>query len=120
MNRDDALLQDWRTRALALETEVKKAVIGQDHVIHHINIAVFARGHVLLEGDVGVGKTIVLRAARVKAWLDNREFLTPEDLQAVYHETMAHRVFFNPIYEMRRGEVSRALMEQILQKISAP
>lgn len=340
MNRDDALLQDWRTRALALETEVKKAVIGQDHVIHHINIAVFARGHVLLEGDVGVGKTTVLRAfaraiggafervegtvdlmpndliyytyinedgkprvdpgpvlkhgdalsifffneinrarpqvhslllrvmaersanafnreyrfphmivfadrnrvekdetfeisaaardrfsmellietptdiatqkalmfdtafhdvdrliervlpsmipftelndigatiqdsikasetlqkyamelwqatrtptdfgvnisgvnmkglilagasprgmgmlmraARVKAWLENREFLTPEDLQAVYHETMAHRVFFSPIYEMRRGEVSRALMEQILQKISAP
>ncbi len=62
MNRDDALLQDWRTRALALETEIKKAVIGQDHVIHHINIAVFARGHVLLEGDVGVGKTTVLRA----------------------------------------------------------
>lgn len=59
-------------------------------------------------------------AARVKAWLENREFLTPEDLQAVYHETMAHCVFFSPIYEMRRGEVSRALMEQILQKISAP
>ena len=63
MNRDDALLQDWRPRALALETEVKKAVIGQDNVIHHINIAVFARGHVLLEGDVGVGKTTVLRGA---------------------------------------------------------
>ncbi len=340
MNRDDTLLQDWRTRALALETEIKKAVIGQDHVIHHINIAVFARGHVLLEGDVGVGKTTVLRAfaraiggafervegtvdlmpndlvyytyisedgkprvdpgpvlkhgealsifffneinrarpqvhslllrvmaersanafnreyrfphmivfadrnrvekeetfeissaardrfcmellietptdiatqkalmfdtafhdvdrliervtsgmipftelnaigatiqenikasetlqkyamnlwqatrtpsdfgvnlsgvnmrdliaagasprgmamlmraARVKAWLENRDFLTPEDVQAVYHETMAHRVFFSPIYEMRRGEVARELMQQILQKISAP
>ena len=340
MNRDDTLLQDWRTRALALETEIKKAVIGQGHVIHHINIAVFARGHVLLEGDVGVGKTTVLRAfaraiggafervegtvdlmpndlvyytyisedgkprvdpgpvlkhgealsifffneinrarpqvhslllrvmaersanafnreyrfphmivfadrnrvekeetfeissaardrfcmellietptdiatqkalmfdtafhdvdrliervtpgmipftelnaigatiqenikasetlqkyamnlwqatrtpsdfgvnlsgvnmrdliaagasprgmamlmraARVKAWLENRDFLTPEDVQAVYHETMAHRVFFSPIYEMRRGEVARELMQQILQKISAP
>jgi MoxR-like ATPase len=340
MNRDDALLQDWRTRAIALEKEVKKAVIGQDHVIHHINIAVFARGHVLLEGDVGVGKTTVLRAfaraiggafervegtvdlmpndlvyytyinedgkprvdpgpvlkhgdalsifffneinrarpqvhslllrvmaersanafnreyrfphmivfadrnrvekeetfeissaardrfsmellietptdiatqkalmfdtafhdvdrliervapgmiaftelnhigaivqnsikasetlqkyamdlwqatrtpsefgvslsgvnmkdliaagasprgmsllmraARVKAWLENRDYLTPDDVQAVYHETMAHRVFFSPIYEMRRSEVSRALTGQILQKISAP
>ena len=55
-----------------------------------------------------------------KAWLEGRDYLTPEDLQAVYHETMAHRVFFSPIYEMRRGDVSRALMEQILQKISAP
>ncbi len=62
MNRNDALLQDWRTRALALETAINKVVIGQHRVIHHINIAIFARGHVLLEGDVGVGKTTVLRA----------------------------------------------------------
>ena len=62
MNRDEGLLQDWRSRALTLEEEIKKAVIGQARVIHHINISVFSRGHVLLEGDVGVGKTTVLRA----------------------------------------------------------
>ena len=74
----------------------------------------------ILAGASPRGMGMLMRAARVKAWLENREFLTPEDLQAVYHETMAHRVFFSPIYEMRRSEVSRALMEQILQKISAP
>ncbi len=58
----DALLSDWHAHALALEAEVKKAVVGQDHVVRLINVAVFARGHVLLEGDVGVGKTTVLRA----------------------------------------------------------
>lgn len=58
----DALLQDWRGRALALEDQVNKAVVGQDRVIRLVNIAIFARGHVLLEGDVGVGKTTLLRA----------------------------------------------------------
>lgn len=62
MNRNDALLADWRSLALKLEDEVRRAVIGQDAVIRLINIAVFARGHVLLEGDVGVGKTTLLRA----------------------------------------------------------
>ena len=62
MIRDEGLLQDWHSRALTLEEEIKKAVIGQARVIHHINISVFSRGHVLLEGDVGVGKTTVLRA----------------------------------------------------------
>jgi MoxR-like ATPase len=62
MDRDDALLSDWRQRALALEAEVAKAVIGQARVIRLINTAVFARGHVLLQGDVGVGKTTLLRA----------------------------------------------------------
>lgn len=62
MNRNDALLADWRTLALKLEDEVRRAVVGQDAVIRLINVAVFARGHVLLEGDVGVGKTTLLRA----------------------------------------------------------
>ena len=66
MDRSDALLHDWRERALALEREVGTAVIGQARVIRLVNIAVFARGHVLLQGDVGVGKTTLLRAfARV-------------------------------------------------------
>ena len=62
MNRNDALLADWHARALALEAQVKRAVIGQDRVLRLVNVAVFARGHVLLEGDVGVGKTTLLRA----------------------------------------------------------
>ena len=62
MDRDDVLLADWRQQALALEDEVAKAVVGQARVIRQVNTAVFARGHVLLQGDVGVGKTTLLRA----------------------------------------------------------
>ncbi len=62
MRQHDGLLEDWRSRALALEAEVAKAIVGQAAVIRLINIAVFARGHVLLEGDVGVGKTTLLRS----------------------------------------------------------
>jgi MoxR-like ATPase len=85
MDQNDALLSDWRERALALEAEVGKAVIGQSRVIRLINMAVFARGHVLLQGDVGVGKTTLLRAfaqvlgghfARTEGTID----LMPNDL----------------------------------------
>ena len=85
MDDNDALLSDWRARALALETEVAKAVIGQARVIRLVNTAVFARGHVLLQGDVGVGKTTLLRAfaqvlggafARTEGTID----LMPNDL----------------------------------------
>jgi MoxR-like ATPase len=85
MDRNDALLADWRQRALALEAEVAKAVIGQARVIRQVNTAVFARGHVLLQGDVGVGKTTLLRAfaqvlggdfARTEGTID----LMPNDL----------------------------------------
>ncbi|HSI56592.1 MAG TPA: MoxR family ATPase [Ideonella sp.] len=61
MSKDERL-EDWRTVALRLEDEVGKAVIGQAALIRLVNVATFARGHVLLEGDVGVGKTTLLRA----------------------------------------------------------
>ncbi|MFM0012481.1 MoxR family ATPase [Paraburkholderia sediminicola] len=82
------LLQDWRLHALQIEDEISRAVIGQPQTIRLINVALFARGHVLLEGGVGVGKTTVLRAfarvvggefERVEGTID----LMPGDL--VYH-----------------------------------
>jgi MoxR-like ATPase len=81
-------LEDWRARALRVEEEVTKAIVGQQPTIRLINVALFARGHVLLEGDVGVGKTTILRAfarvvggdfERVEGTVD----LMPGDL--VYH-----------------------------------
>lgn len=82
------LLQDWRLHALQIEDEISSVVIGQAQIIRLINVALFARGHVLLEGGVGVGKTTVLRAfarvvggefERVEGTID----LMPGDL--VYH-----------------------------------
>ncbi|MFM2069200.1 MAG: hypothetical protein RLZZ584_4109 [Pseudomonadota bacterium] len=81
-------LADWRGRALAVEAAVAQAVVGQGAAIRLINTAVFARGHVLLQGDVGVGKTTLLRAfaqvlggryGRVEGTVD----LMPNDL--LYH-----------------------------------
>jgi MoxR-like ATPase len=81
-------LHDWRSRALRLEEEIGKVILGQQETIRLINVALFSRGHVLLEGDVGVGKTTILRAfaraiggefERVEGTVD----LMPGDL--IYH-----------------------------------
>jgi predicted ATP-dependent protease len=55
-------LDVWRMRALELERAIAGIVIGQERAIRLLTIAVFARGDVLLEGNVGVGKTVLLRS----------------------------------------------------------
>jgi MoxR-like ATPase len=58
----DTQLNDWRELALQLERQINQTVIGLQPAVRQIMLAVFARGHVLLEGNVGVGKTTLLRA----------------------------------------------------------
>lgn len=74
----------------------------------------------ILAGASPRGMSMMMRAARVAAWLDGRTHLIPEDLQAVFVETTAHRVFFTPVYELRRGPLVDELMDGILRQVSAP
>ena len=66
------------------------------------------------------GMGMLIRAAKVAAWLKGRDALLPEDLHEVVHETIAHRVFFNPVYELHRGEIIGDFMAQILNKVASP
>lgn len=74
----------------------------------------------ILAGASARGMSLTMRAARVAAWLDRRTHLLPEDIREVFQETAAHRVFFTPVYEIRRAQIADALMERVLDKVAAP
>ena len=61
-----------------------------------------------------------MRAARVTAWLEGRDYATPEDIRAVFVETIAHRLCLQPVYELRRGEIVDALVRGLLERVAAP
>jgi MoxR-like ATPase len=74
----------------------------------------------VLAGASPRGVSLMMRAARVAAWLDGREAVVPEDIHTVFHATITHRVFLQPVYEMRRAELAPQLLHAILSKVSAP
>jgi len=62
-----------------IRAEIGRAVIGQDDLIEHTVIAVLARGHVLLEGAPGLGKTLLVRTlGRVLGCDSKRIQFTPD------------------------------------------
>ncbi|MGH8608047.1 MAG: AAA family ATPase [Gammaproteobacteria bacterium] len=76
--------------------------------------------HLVQGGASPRGMSMLVRAARVHAWLNKRAMVVPEDLQSVYFETTAHRVFFGPVHEFRRGPLVQELLDRVLRTVAAP
>ncbi len=66
-------------RILAVENEVKKAIIGKDDAISKVMTAIIAGGHILLEDIPGVGKTtMALAFSKAMGLHFNRVQFTPD------------------------------------------
>jgi MoxR-like ATPase len=61
--------------------------------------------------------TIALeRCARAKAWLSGRDFVTPDDVQAVFHNVLRHRLILS--YEAEAEGVSTdQVLSELLKRV---
>ena len=101
-------IQNFRGAYAALRAEIGKVVVGQDAIVEGTLIALFAGGHVLLEGVPGLGKTLLVRTLSDVLNLSfNRIQFTPDLMPAdilgtnIVMETTAGRREF----EFQRGPI---------------
>jgi len=82
--------------------EVKRVVVGQDHFLERVMVAVLAQGHLLVEGVPGLAKTLTVKtlAATLRGTFKRIQF-TPDLVPA---DLVGTRIF-NP----RTGEFSTSL-----------
>lgn len=85
-----------------------------------IALSDIAMDELMVAGMGPRGSSMLVRAAKVATWLDGRLNLTPQDVAAVFHEVVAHRVFFTPIYELQRAWLARAYTQAILNHVPTP
>ena len=82
--------------------EVKKVIVGQDHLLERVLVALLSQGHLLVEGVPGLAKTLTVKTlALVMSGVFKRIQFTPDLVPADLVGTR--------IYNQRTGEFSTSL-----------
>src|SRR5499427_6287667 len=106
-------IQTFRQAYTALRAEIGKVIVGHESIVDGTLVAIFAGGHVLLEGVPGLGKTLLVRTlSEVLELSFNRIQFTPDLMPAdilgtnIVMETAAGRREF----QFQRGPIFAHLL----------
>lgn len=70
-----------------------------------------------IEFGVSPRATIAIdRSARARAWLNKRDYVTPDDIQAVLHDCLRHRLVLS-IDSLSRGVTSDSAIDELLNLV---
>ncbi len=96
--------------ARRLRREIGRALVGQETVVEQVLAALFASGHVLVEGVPGLGKTLLVRAlGRAFRGSFQRIQFTPDLMPA---DVMGHAIYDSKAeaFRIRQGPVFTHLL----------
>lgn len=92
-----------------------------DEIFYYItDLCMATREHPMVELGVSPrGVQALAKLARARAVLRERDYVIPEDVQAVYQDVCGHRLVMKPQAKIE-GVTARSVLDEILRKTPAP
>ena len=96
-----------------------KNVTSKDIVLDYITrLTMASRSHEMIEVGISPRGALFLdRMAKARAFLDNRDYVTGADVQAVFKDVCAHRVLLK---EAASGTTVEAVLDELLKTVETP
>nr|WP_226346627.1 MoxR family ATPase [Agilicoccus flavus] len=108
------------TELLTAADRVRRVGVGSDVAGYIVDLVRATRTLPAVELGVSPrGATALLATSRAWAWLCGREFVTPDDVQALAHATLAHRLTLRPEAELD-GLDADAVLDVALRSVAVP
>ncbi|MGN8246007.1 AAA family ATPase [Cellulomonas soli] len=104
-----------RARAEVARVQVSREVLG-----YAVDVCRATRESPSLSLGVSPrGATALLATARAWAWLSGRGYVTPDDVKALAHPTLRHRVQLRPEAELE-GVTTESVLDTVLASVPVP
>lgn len=105
---------------LEMMAEVENVTMKDEIISYIIRLTVASRESEYVELGISPrGALAVSRMARACAYIRNRDYVIPEDVQSVFSDVCAHRILLSQAARNARKDV-KSVMKSILDSVSVP
>lgn len=109
-----------REELVAMQDQVAQVYVDGDLVDYVVRLMNGTRHHPgILRGGSPRATLSVTAMAKAIAYLNNRDYVIPRDVQTVFREVVAHRLLLTPDMEAK-GRKAEELLDEILKSTPAP
>ena len=109
-----------KEEVLELQKQVQKVYMADSILEYIATLAEATRNHPMISLGLSPRGTLALcRMTKAAAFMEDRDYVVPEDIQKVFLDVSAHRMILDP--RARYEELSaRKVLEEILAKVPLP
>ncbi len=105
---------------LELQAEARRVRLDSSLREYAVRLTRATRAHGSVQLGASPRATLALcRAAQSRALLEGRSFVLPDDLKALVHPILAHRLILDPQARIR-GRKPEAILQEVLQSVPVP